>query len=167
MALRYGFGLHHLYGDRSIWEEKFKALTEDQKDFYHGSLAWLLMGWSISHISEQTIEEAIHRELDFHWHMIEWEKVPDEQKKDRKDREKFIRDSLTPFIGYQTNVSFETITDWIARYVRRGKDASLFKSEKAIDKEYDAFENWLKTQEKDYQKEHPKTAEPQAQEQQQ
>jgi hypothetical protein len=86
--------------------------------------------WGIPHISETTIDEICVREYQSNIEMNLFSPpLP----------EKDLREVLTKFIGFEANVTFESYSDWIKRQTRRGKMATKFPTQKAVDKELNNY----------------------------
>jgi len=141
MPLIYGMGRYAENG--KYWTEKYEALSEEQKNFFHGTLGMCMMVWAISHISKTTIEEIIEREMTGLAPMFT---RPDAINDD--DYRKQIKEQLTPYIGFETNVYTETFKEWVAVKVQHEYSRSKLKSRAAINKEQTQYEKWKKTVEK-------------------
>lgn len=152
IMLHFGFGLYDETKDgREYWQLKFESLTKPQKEFYHQWLGLSMICWGVSHISEESIEEIVLRECHTKFGILN---IPEELKtQDEKDN--YVREMLKVYIGFQTNVIFETRSHWINRQTGNLIPKSKFKSEKVIEEEHDRFEQWQKTQVTNWVKEKP------------
>lgn len=147
MALHYGMGMYD-YDPvaNNFWSERFNSLTEEQKKMYHGGwadgLAFMLMCWDIDHISEETIEEIIIREFESDWPVLNQEAFVNEDgtKMDRDERIEMVREMLTPFIGYETNVDYKCMREHIKKRTGNLMRKSLLPGKKEINAELKRYE---------------------------
>ena len=143
MPLTYGFRDQSSEATKKYWDEKYQALSEEQKQFFHSTLGMCLVVWAVSHISKTTIEEIIEREMTGLAPMFTRPKNTN----DDEYREQ-IEEMLTPFIGFEANVHTETFKEWVNIKVQHKYRRSKLKSRAAITKEQTQYEKWKKTVEK-------------------
>jgi len=105
MTLRYGFN-EKGWGDKKKAEEKFKSLSEEDKEFYHQYLGMVLMAVDVSHISKDSIPVIIARHKAY----------PVLMGKIRKKLED--PEYLKRFIGYEANVTTITKIEFVNRLGR-------------------------------------------------
>ena len=134
MSLRYGFGLHSIGGNpknREKLDERYKKLTEEQLAFYNQDLPFLMMAWGIGHLSEKTIAEIVVREFEsgIGTGMLDHKDLTPEK----------LKETLMPFVGFETNVTFETYREWVERQTSQGKRKSSFTTGKQIDEAWDEY----------------------------
>jgi hypothetical protein len=128
MSLNFGFNYGHT-GDEKVWTERYQNLNEEDKDFYHNSLPWLLMCVGIPYVCSTTIPAIVKR------HKLSriLDKVTDD---------KWLEGHLHKFIGFETNVGFMTDNEFLKK-VGRMNDIKFKYNEDKLWKTYkkEVFEN--------------------------
>lgn len=123
--LRFGFGQHE-QGKSEDREKKFKALSDEDKMFYHNMLCWVLMGTAIDHVSKDTIPSIVARAK------LGGMLTPEKEKN-------MTAEYLERFIGYETNVETRTDREFLKRFERTDFAKSKLKTVKQVDDEYDRY----------------------------
>jgi len=106
MSLSFGFNLLHWSKDEKKWEDKFKALSDEDKDFYHNGLCWVLMSVEISHVSKKTIPIIVFRHKLYPILTDKWQK--------KVENEQYLQ----KFIGYEVNVNAKTDREYFKKLIR-------------------------------------------------
>ena len=129
MSLEYGFGLYaRTEEETKANDEKFKALSDDDRDFYHNHLCWILMGADIGKVTEKTIPHIISRVKVYH---------PEMFKEYNKEEVKYLStEYLSKFIGYTANVCTTSSAEFLKKILKVAKRDLLPLSQKDVDTLY-------------------------------
>lgn len=138
MAIEYGFGRYAPEDKKAFWQKKFEALSDKDREFFHGGLDVFLVICGIPHISPKTIPEFVNRALDrrlFNERFLMDLRLEMKQAHNEEALSKY----LERFIGFEANVSFETTKEWVDRHYKWFIRNSMFKTEKDIRAEHDHY----------------------------
>jgi hypothetical protein len=138
MPTEYGFGRHaNTDEEKKFWKDKYDNLTEYEKAIFNGGLMGMpgfLMTIGIDHISNDTIPEILLRMTEMRYNFFDDTFID-------KEYAGSVKKLLERFIGYETNVGFDTISSFIECHTRHMRAVSKFTTKKQIDKEW---QDWFK-----------------------
>jgi hypothetical protein len=116
MSLNFGFNMYdHTPVARKDADERFAALSEKDKDFYHNDLPWLMIAAGMNRLTKKNIRRFVNRSLTAGFESLlgipEYEGLPP------KDVVEDIVQYMEKFIDYDVNVSEETELEWLKKTV--------------------------------------------------
>lgn len=113
MALNYGFGLYSENNpvEKKFFEDKFNALSDDDKTFYHESLPFILMMTDIGTVDPVTIPSIVKRLF-----------VCNRDLLNKEVTEEMFTEHLNKFVGYEANVTTLTTADYAKKEAKRIQD---------------------------------------------
>lgn len=128
--------------DSDFWKEKYKKLPEDAQEWFHGSLPFCMMAWQIGHISTESIEEIIIRELYLSPHPM-LKHTGDNM----EEKEVHLRNMLLPFIGYTANVYTECTREYLMNKTQDIIKKSTYRTRQMCDSSWKKYEKEFKEME--------------------
>ena len=114
MSIQYGlsYGSEDDPEAKKESDERYQALNEEEKSFYHDGLPWILFGVGIGRVTEKTIPHILWRCSVIY--PENWSKWNDKEKK-----ENTLELFLKKVIGYGTNVGYETDKEFFKKVNRK------------------------------------------------
>jgi len=117
MALQYGFNYHRGDKDDAKWKAKYEALGENEKDYYHNVLCWMLMMTDVGYVSKETIPV-----IAFRIRKVDGgEEFIPKSGGNRLETEQF-REFLGQYIGYEANIITLSDREWAKKFLPKAWD---------------------------------------------